>query len=238
MKDPFFVNNVTSTNIIMEKIKVQITRLEFLISTANETMESLYHLKLKGSFVNSELFAEFRSSSLSFLSNTFGFKHSYYLEFEKEVQKNTVDSVLYGKGILKGAKNEIENGWYFSTKTLISAEIFTDFLETAEYLLEEGYKDPAAVMIGSVLEQHLRKLCEINDIDYYNNKDGKQIPKRGESLNSELSSSNIYSKLDQKNVTAWFGLRNNAAHGNYSSYTKEQVRLMLEGVSNFILRTN
>lgn len=221
----------------MKKVKVLKSRLEFLISIAEETQESLYYLKLVGSFVNSELFAEFRSSSLSFLSTTFGSKHNYYLEFEKEVKKNTLDSVLYGKGILKGAKNEIENGWYFSTKALISAEIFTDFLEMAEYLLEENYKDPAAVMIGSVLEQHLRKLCESNEIDFFYVRDGKQISKKAEALNSELSSSDIYSKLDQKNVTSWLGLRNNAAHGNYNSYSKEQVRLMYEGVSNFIVRT-
>ncbi len=35
----------------------------------------------------------------------------------------------------------------------------------AEYLLKEGYKDPAAVITGSTLEEHLRKLCIKNGID-------------------------------------------------------------------------
>ena len=101
------------------------------------------------------------------------------------------------------------------------------------YLVEQGYKDPAAVMAGSTLEVHLRKLCDKNDIETVNT-DGKS--KKADLLNAELAKADVYTKLDQKNVTAWLGLRNNAAHGNYSEYTKEQVEILIEGVRNFIAR--
>ncbi len=45
-----------------------------------------------------------------------------------------------------------------------------------------------------------------------------------------------YPGLDQKNVTAWLGLRNKAAHGQYSEYTKDQVALMIDSVRNFMSR--
>ena len=48
----------------------------------------------------------------------------------------------------------------------------------------------------------------------------------------------VYSKLDQKNVTAWLDLRNKAAHGKYAEYQIEQVALMLDGVRNFVTRTS
>ncbi|RPJ77653.1 MAG: hypothetical protein EHM20_05740, partial [Alphaproteobacteria bacterium] len=67
-------------------------------------------------------------------------------------------------GILQALKTDIEEGYLWSIKELIHADIFTDFLEMAKYLLEEGYKDPAAVLIGGVLEEHLRKLCLKNGI--------------------------------------------------------------------------
>ena len=41
---------------------------------------------------------------------------------------------------------------------LIHGEIFSDYLDMAEYLLEEHYKDDAAVIAGSTLEEYLRKL--------------------------------------------------------------------------------
>jgi hypothetical protein len=42
---------------------------------------------------------------------------------------------------------------------LIHAGVFDDFLEMANELLTEGYQHPAAVIGGSVLEEHLRKLA-------------------------------------------------------------------------------
>ncbi|AIY39887.1 hypothetical protein LT85_0727 [Collimonas arenae] len=44
--------------------------------------------------------------------------------------------------------------------------------------------------------------------------------------------------LDQKSVTAWLDLRNKAAHGKYSEYTKEQVEVMCQGVVNFMARNS
>lgn len=137
---------------------------------------------------------------------------------------------------MKAAKQEIDGGWIFTIKGIISAEIFSDFLEMAEHLLTEGYKDPAAVMIGSVLEEHLRQLCLKNSITIERIKDGKPIPKKADLINSELASASVYNKLDQKSITSWLDLRNKAAHGKYSEYTKEQVEFMYQGVSNFMMR--
>jgi len=104
-----------------------------------------------------------------------------------------------GRGILKAVKQEIDGGWIFTVKGIVSSEIFSDFLEMAEHLLNEGYKDAAAVMIGSVLEEHLRQLCNTNSIEVAILKGGKLIPKKADLLNSDLASKNIYNLLDQKN---------------------------------------
>ena len=55
-------------------------------------------------------------------------------------------------------------------------------------------------------------------------------------LNAELIKSNAYSKLDQKNVTAWLGLRNSAAHGCYTDYDKQQVSLLISSIRDFLTR--
>lgn len=57
-----------------------------------------------------------------------------------------------GRGILKAVKTEMEGGWVFTAKDIVSAEIFADFLEMSQYLLSEGYKDAAAVMIGKFVK--------------------------------------------------------------------------------------
>ena len=108
----------------------------------------------------------------------------------------------------------------------------------AEHLLSENYKDPAAVVAGSVLEEHLRQLCQKNSIPIETAKpDGSLVPLKADALNSELARANVYSKLDQKNITAWLDLRNKAAHGKYAEYTEAQVDNMLRAVAEFIGRT-
>jgi hypothetical protein len=136
-------------------------------------------------------------------------------------------------GILKAIRTDYENGSLSSFPDLARAEIFADFLEMAHYLLEQDYKDPAAVLIGGVLEEHLRKLCTRSGITPETN----SRPKKADAMNSELAKAEAYSKLDQKAVTSWLDLRNKAAHGQYASYTREQVALMLQAVRDFIQRT-
>jgi hypothetical protein len=186
--------------------------------------------------VDSGAMAGLRASSLSFISMTFGKDHSYYSEFDSATDGSSESNAKRAHAILQSIQTEIDCGWIFTVKKLVAAEIFSDFLEMAEHLIEQSYKDPAAVMIGSVLEENLRHLCTTNGIDIEVEKDDKLIPKKADRLNSDLAKAEIYTKLDQKSVTAWLDLRNNAAHGKYDEYSKEQVKLMLQGVTEFLAR--
>jgi hypothetical protein len=214
----------------IEDIKKRVDELIVLAGMVLGTKQT------NGIHVNLEDFNEFRSGSLSFLANTFGLDQSYYIEFNKNVEYAVSDDVEKGRGILKAVKQEIDCGWIFTVKSLVSAEIFSDFLEMSEYFLQENYKDPAAVMIGSVLEEHLRQLCIKNSIPIEYDKDGIMKPKKAESLNTDLAKESIYTKTDQKSITSWLGFRNSAAHGKYEEYTKEQIQIMCDGVTNFISR--
>lgn len=137
-------------------------------------------------------------------------------------------------GIVDALRHDYSAGALAPIQELIRAEVFDDFLEMADHLLELGYKDPAAVLTGGVLEQQLRKLSSRAGIP--TEKDGK--PKKVDALNSELAAKGVYGKLDQKNVTSWLDLRNKAAHAEYTAYTPEQVRLTLLGVRDFLRRAS
>ena len=82
-------------------------------------------------------------------------------------------------------------------------------LEAAGYLLGETYKDPAAVMAGGVLEQHLRELCRKHGVDTTSR---LEKPKMIDTMNTDLAKASAYGKIEQKQVTAWAGIRNAAAH--------------------------
>lgn len=135
-------------------------------------------------------------------------------------------------GIAEALKTAYESGYLYRIEELIHSDLFADFLAMGEYLLEEGYKDPAAVIIGGVLEEHLKKLCLRNSIDITIN----DRFKKADMMNADLAKSKVYNLLDQKNITAWLDLRNKAAHGKYTEYTDEQVQLALLGIRDFIAR--
>ncbi len=161
-------------------------------------------------------------------------KESAYLAAYKVIDEyvDTGFKIENMMGIIEALKTDYQNGFLAPLQDLIRAEIFNDFVDMAEYLLESGYKDPAAVIAGSVLEQHLRDLCIKNEILI--TIDDK--PKRADQLNSELAKKEIHNRLDQKAITSWLDLRNKAAHGEYDSYSLEQVRILIIGLKDYIRR--
>jgi hypothetical protein len=155
------------------------------------------------------------------------------LSLEMTTEDQILDRLL---GIVKSLKISLENGFLQKVEELIHGEMFDDFLEMAEHLWNEGYKDPAAVITGGAIESHLRNLCNKHGIDIKIKTNKGESPKRADQMNNELGSKGGYSKFDQKSVTAWLDLRNQAAHGKFNEYNKDQVHLMILGVRDFIAR--
>ena len=152
-------------------------------------------------YTDQALASEYRSACLSFLVRTFGQDSTYPTEFRTTVKNNFYSSLKNGQGVLKAARGELAGGWVATTRGLITAEVFADFLEMAEHLLEQGYKDAAAVMIGGTLEEHLRQLASSNGIPVEELKDQRVVPRKADSINADLAKV-AYGKLDQKTVTA------------------------------------
>ncbi|MDO3696000.1 HEPN domain-containing protein [Wenyingzhuangia sp. chi5] len=211
-------------------------RADFILKIADESLSQGKRNDYGNLLADFSMLKSLKTSGLSFILDLFGSEHPYYTEFKNVLRSPYEPNINSAKEIINNIKSEIENGWLTSIKGIVSSEIFSDFLEMADHLLENDYKDPAAVMIGSVLEEHIRQLCISNGIDTTFEKDGKTINLKADRMNSELAKAGVYNKLDQKNVTALLDLRNKAAHGNYSEYDKAQVKLMYDSVFNFITR--
>lgn len=218
-------------NTFEEQLNAVITEYEsaFLQSKSYSEYEDISRV------LSESQISELQTRCISAIERVSGSRSIYSIR-AREVGKK--EGVMYGHvakqiGVAKGLLYDIQNGHLKSLEEIIHGDLFSDFLEMASHLVEQGYKDPAAVMAGSTLEIHLRKLCVKNDIDILK-EDGK--PKKADSLNAELARAGVYEKLDQKGVTAWLDLRNKAAHGEYDEYTKEQVELLIENVRNFIIR--
>lgn len=147
-------------------------------------------------------------------------------------------SRLYG--ILSSLKQSYQLDMIAKYEDLVHANVFSDFLEMAEYLLHQGYKDAAAVLIGGVLEEHIKKLAIKNKIEMIDKtQQGNDRPKSIEKLNSELCKDKaIYSQVVRQQVNAWYTIRTAAAHRKYEEYDDKNVQNMLDGIQNFIEQYN
>lgn len=130
-------------------------------------------------------------------------------------------------GAVEAARNDFARGLLFDIRSLVSAEVIGDFLEQAEYLCEEGYHLPAASLAGAVLEDALRRLCELRGIP---------IPDRTtiDRLNADLAKAGVYDKLVQKRITAIADVRNNADHGHFEKVPVDEARDMVKWVRRFV----
>ena len=168
-----------------------------------------------------------------------GVRSEYYKAIEKcyEDKQLPYDGlrVMHIIGILLALKEDLENDYLKSMHELVHADIFADYLEMSEYLISEGYKDSAAVIAGSTLESHLRELSKKHNIEIEIIQKGKVTYKKAETMNVDLCKSEIYNKTFQKQITAWLDIRNNAAHGKYSEYSLDDIRLFINGLRNFMI---
>lgn len=133
-------------------------------------------------------------------------------------------------GILKGVQHDIKSGLLSDLRRLLNAEIFADFLDMSEHLLNEGYKDAAAVILGAILEDSLRKLADGSEVST-TAANGKNLTI--DPLNIALAKKEVYGPLVQKQITTWANLRNDAAHGHFTKYDADQVKQMLLFVQKF-----
>jgi len=172
-------------------------------------------------------FFEWKTSSENLINLICGQENDFYKNFVKHVVNRGPMFIESGVGILKALKDALEQGYIKNIRHLVIAEVFTNFLEMAEHLLENGYKDAAASLIGAVLENGLRKIAEKHNVTV----------KRDDninSLNTKLADKGIYNRLIQKQIQAWKDIRDAAAHGKFNEYDADQVKLMLEGVKKFL----
>lgn len=128
------------------------------------------------------------------------------------------------RAVFLAAKEDFEGGYLSSVRNLVQAEVFSTELEQARELLAAGYRAPAAVICGVVLETNLRTLCEAHGVGM-----GKL-----DKMNADLAKAGQYNSLVQKRITALAAIRNSAAHGKHSEFDDKDVQSMIEEVERLV----
>ena len=110
-------------------------------------------------------------------------------------------------------------------------DVVSDLLAQAHQLLGSKGVHPAApaMLIGATLEEFLRTWVEAVPLSLGNRKPGLHA------YVDTLRDADLITKQDVKDLTAWAGMRNHAAHGEWNEVSDPaRVRLMLEGINLFM----
>lgn len=153
------------------------------------------------------------------------------LEEERRIKYANFDAKLRGLVALATAlRDDIAAGWTASVVETAHADTYAGYLEMAEGLSGQGYKDAAAVIVGTSLEVHLKALATKHSVSLQAPNGG---PKKMGAVNAELRTAGVYNALEHKQVTAWLAIRNSAAHGDYADYDAAAVKALVIGVRDF-----
>lgn len=144
--------------------------------------------------------------------------------------------------ILEAMRGSLEKGLLDPIADIVEAEISADYMTQAELLLDDCKEAdysyiPAAVLAGAVLERHLRRLCEKQDPVISTLKaNGKK--KTLDPLIADLKKAGVFNANTAKQLVGFAGIRNSAAHGEWAQITREQIKAMVSGVNDFLVKTS
>jgi hypothetical protein len=179
--------------------------------------------------VDGQMAHQWFTSVQNILARVFGQDSEHYRNFAKQPGKQglSFSPARRAQGVLRAALEDYEQGYLFKLRELVEAEVFSDLLDQAKALLEAGYFAPAAVVIGAVLEDGLRRLAIRSRLEL------PEMPKL-DRINAELAKAGLYSKLVQKRITAIADIRNSAAHGNWAAFRNADVEDMYDWTCRFL----
>ena len=140
-------------------------------------------------------------------------------------------------GTLMGLADDYRNGFLDSILRQAEAEVAADYLGQAERLLDDGQPGkhdhvPGAVLLGAVLEKSLRTLCLRQSPPVV--LDTPNEPKMMSALIDDLKKAHVFNELKAKQLRAWADIRNAAAHGEFTRFSRSDVETMKIGIAAFL----
>ena len=128
-------------------------------------------------------------------------------------------------GALQSVLESVEHGRLAAFEDIVFAEAFANLIDQGEYLLEKDYHLAAGVVFRAVLEERLRRLCDVHGA-----MPAKPRPTISD-YNQSLYKANVYDKIVMKHVDAMATVGNAAAHGTDGFHPADVVQLRTNLVS-------
>jgi hypothetical protein len=128
---------------------------------------------------------------------------------------------------LLGTKSNLIAGLLDDLRSRVLIDIKSEFLDTANQLLQEGQKDPAAGLACIVLEDSLKRLASKADVNDAKNKE------LGVAAGA-LFRAGVIEKSTNQSIQNFKNLRNAALHAQWDQVSAESVSFLMAFLPVFI----
>ncbi len=209
-------------------------RVEALLAAIVEEGQSVVSTVPPGDdgegWVNEQAGKRWGTKAVTLLRSIFGADGVHTLEATealKTIHRGREAKVLLG--VVEGALDAWKMGLVFDLQAQVRTAVEGDLIGQADDLLEADYRRAAAVIAGAVLEERLRAIAPSWGVPVTGPK-GKALTL--EPLNVELCKAGAYDGIVQKKITHLGGIRNAAAHGGEFNVERQDVRRMIDDVTD------
>ena len=175
----------------------------------------------------------FATSALATIARIAGKESEYYAvapkpDFDTRIRVAGFNpTIIPGlRGALDSLRTAVEADLLVSLESRIRVAVHDDLLQQASDLLDAGYHVAAMVLIGGVLEDHLRKMCEYRSVTW---KGSGSISKYNDLLRTDA-----YNQATWRRIQSIGDVRNSAAHGEFDDVNKADVQDALNFTFRFL----
>ncbi|MBE2272500.1 MAG: DUF4145 domain-containing protein [Anaerolinea sp.] len=209
--------------IIDEKIRKQFVRILNRASGAKDDGDNLF-VQLR-----TELFA---------VMDLIDANSTHFQRLRDEIDQLDPRSCSRLTAYVKALDESYRAGMFDSAMRAVEAEVTTDYVTQAENLLTgagpgEFTHVPAAVLAGAILEDRLRRLCLRQNppiLVMMPNGSHKTL----DPLITDLQKVNVFNPAKADRLRAWAKIRNYAAHGEFSEFSRQDVEKMIAEIKEFL----
>jgi len=180
-------------------------------------------------FVSLQAFAKWQTGCLNLVRMLGEAGQQWKDDFAQK--KNTPVSATRMLGTLEGIADSMTKGLLIKVEDIVRAEAFENLFEQADHLLSEGYFLAAGVLGRAVLEEHLRKLCDLTKC-----RPTKSKPTIND-FNGNLYKGKHINLTQMKHFESLASIGNAAAH-NDKKLTANEVERLLRDIRDILVKSS
>ena len=210
-----------------KRSETYIEKLDELLSRLPTIKKSWWSSTMGGGFKDTVGLESWYAEAIMTLRSIYGSGSVHYQRIILSYNERHMHALEKAEGLIVGTKANIEGGLLDDLRTRVLLDIKGDFLDNARALLEEGQKDPAAVLATIVLEDSLKRLAARAGISAAQDKEMSVVA-------ALLLKEGIIEKSTNQAIQSFKNLRNAALHAQWHEVSAESVSLLLAFLPMFI----